>query len=125
MGQALRRGARSCVTTRSVLACDFFVTVTAGLRILYVFVIMEVGTRRIILHWNVTDRPTAEWTAQQFRMIISGDEPRTRRLSLRGFWYVTSSTSLSFSLCSPEKTGALSDLFPLEHGISGERPGSI
>jgi putative transposase len=59
---------------RSVLACDFFVTVTAGLRILYVFVVMDVGTRRI-LQWNVTDHPTAEWTAQQFRMIVSGDEP--------------------------------------------------
>ena len=40
----------------------------------YVFVVMEVGTRRI-RHWNVTEHPTAEWTAQQFRMLISGDEP--------------------------------------------------
>jgi hypothetical protein len=23
----------------------------------------------------VTERPTAEWTAQQFRMLMSGDEP--------------------------------------------------
>jgi putative transposase len=30
-----------------ILACDFFVTVTASFRVLYVFVIMEVGTRRI------------------------------------------------------------------------------
>ena len=57
----------------SMLACDFFVTVTAGLRILYVFVVMEIGTRRIV-RWNVTDHPTAEWTAQQFRMVVSGDE---------------------------------------------------
>jgi len=35
---------------------------------------MEVGTRRI-RHWNVTEHPTAEWTAQQGRMVISGDEP--------------------------------------------------
>jgi transposase InsO family protein len=59
---------------RSVLACDFFVTVTAGFRMLYIFVVLEVGTRRI-LHWNVTDHPTAEWTAQQFRMAVSGDQP--------------------------------------------------
>src|SRR5438067_60009 len=58
----------------SVLACDFFVTVTATFRVLYVFVVLEVGDRQI-LHWNVTDHPTAEWTAQQFRMVVSGEQP--------------------------------------------------
>jgi putative transposase len=57
---------------RAVLACDFFVTVTAGFKFLYVFVVLEVGTRRI-LHWDVTEHPTAAWTAQQFRMIVPGD----------------------------------------------------
>jgi len=45
----------------AVLACDFFVAVTATFRVFYVFVVLEVGTRRI-LHWNVTDHPTADWT---------------------------------------------------------------
>jgi hypothetical protein len=54
-----------------MLACDFFVVVTATFRILYVFVIMEVGTRRI-LHHNVTANPTAEWTVQQFREALPG-----------------------------------------------------
>jgi putative transposase len=58
---------------RCVLASDFCVVVTATFRILYVFVVLEVGTRRI-LHWNVTAHPTADWTAQQFRMIVSGDQ---------------------------------------------------
>ena len=58
---------------RSVIACDFFVVVTAGFRLLYVFVVLEVGTRRI-LHWNVAEHPTAEWTAQQFRIVVSGDQ---------------------------------------------------
>ena len=58
---------------RSVLACDFFVAVTAGFRRLYIFVVLEVGTRRI-LHWNVTDHPTGEWTAQQFHMVVAGDQ---------------------------------------------------
>ena len=42
---------------RSVLASDFFVVVTATFRVIYVFVVLEVGTRRI-LHWNVTAHPT-------------------------------------------------------------------
>jgi putative transposase len=57
---------------RSVLACDFFVSVTARFTLLYVFVVMEVGSRRI-LHWNITEHPTADWTAQQFRMVVSGE----------------------------------------------------
>jgi putative transposase len=55
-----------------MLACDFFVTITATFRTLYVFVVLEVGTRRIV-HWNVTEHPTADWTVQQFRMIVPGD----------------------------------------------------
>jgi hypothetical protein len=54
----------------AVLACDFFVTVTASFRVLYVFVVLEVGTRRIV-HWNVTEHPTADWTIQQFRAVIT------------------------------------------------------
>jgi putative transposase len=58
---------------RSALACDFFVVVTTTFRMMYVFVVLEVGTRRI-RHWNVTAHPTASWTAQQFRMIVAGDQ---------------------------------------------------
>ena len=55
-----------------VPACDFFIVVTATFRVLYVIVIMELGTRRI-LHCNVTAHPTAEWTIQQFREALPGD----------------------------------------------------
>jgi putative transposase len=47
--------------------------VTASFRVLYAFVIVEVGTRRII-HFNVTAHPSAEWTLRQFREVITGDE---------------------------------------------------
>ena len=57
-----------------IVACDFFVVVTATFRTLYVLVIMELGTRRI-LHQNVTAHPTAEWTLQQFREALPGDHP--------------------------------------------------
>jgi len=59
---------------QTVLADDFFMAVTARLRVVYVFVTMQVGCRRII-HINVTAHPTAEWTLQQFRNAISGEEP--------------------------------------------------
>ncbi len=79
-GAAPRGGARSQTWSTfvrnhasAVLACDFFVAVTASFRVIYIFVVLEVGTRRI-LHWNVTDHPTAAWTAQQFRMIVSGEQ---------------------------------------------------
>ncbi len=47
------------------------VAVTARFRVLFVFVAMEVGSRRI-LHCNVTAHPTADWTLQQFREAIPG-----------------------------------------------------
>ena len=58
-----------------MLACDFFVTITASFRMLYVFVVLDVGTRRIVL-WNVTEHPTTAWTVQQFRAIVPGDQPQ-------------------------------------------------
>jgi hypothetical protein len=57
---------------QAIVACDFLVAIMASFRILYVFVAMEVGSRRI-LYFNVTARPTAEWTFQQFREAIPGD----------------------------------------------------
>jgi len=57
---------------QSIVACDFLVVVTARFRILYVFLVMELGTRRIV-HCNVTTHPTAEWTLQQFREAIPCD----------------------------------------------------
>jgi transposase InsO family protein len=59
---------------RAVVACDFLVSVTALFQVLYVFVAMEIGSRRI-LHCDLTDRPTAEWTTQQFREILADRHP--------------------------------------------------
>ena len=58
---------------KAIIASDFFVVVTATFQVVYVFVIMEIQTRRI-LHFNVTQHPNAEWTFQQFRESICGDE---------------------------------------------------
>lgn len=52
-----------------IIACDFFVAVTATFRLLYVLVVIEHRSRRIV-HINVTEHPTAEWTLQQLREAI-------------------------------------------------------
>jgi len=58
---------------KAIIAADFFVVVTATFRLVYVVVIMEVGTRRV-RHCNVTLHPTAEWALQQFRECVTGEE---------------------------------------------------
>jgi putative transposase len=54
---------------RGIVACDFCVVVTATFRLLYVFVVIEHTSRRL-LHVNVTAHPTAAWTLQQLRDAI-------------------------------------------------------
>ncbi len=56
----------------AIVACDFSVVVTATFRFLYVLVIIEHGSRRL-LHCNTTQHPTAEWTRQQFREAVPSD----------------------------------------------------
>jgi len=47
-----------------LLSIDFFTVPTLELRVLFVFVVLA-HERRRVLHFNVTEHPTAEWTAQQ------------------------------------------------------------
>jgi len=54
---------------KAILACDFFVAVTATFRVLYVFVVIEHSTRRLA-HINVTSNPSADWTLQQLREVM-------------------------------------------------------
>jgi putative transposase len=57
---------------KAIVACDFVVAVTLHFRILYVLVVMEVGTRKL-LHVNATRHPTSSWTLQQLREAIPSD----------------------------------------------------
>ncbi len=50
----------------AILACDFCVVVTATFQLLYVFIVIEHQSWRIV-HCNVTTNPTAVWTLQQLR----------------------------------------------------------
>jgi putative transposase len=56
----------------AIVACDFMVAVTAKFQLLYVLVILEVSSRRV-LNCNVTAHPSAEWTLQQFRETLTGE----------------------------------------------------
>jgi transposase InsO family protein len=57
---------------QAIVACDFCVVVTATFRLLYVFVVIEHTSRRL-LHVHVTGHPTAAWTLQQLREAIPSD----------------------------------------------------
>ena len=50
--------------TECLAAMDFFTVPTAGFRVLYVFIVLN-HDRRQVAHFNVTEHPTAQWTAQQ------------------------------------------------------------
>ena len=49
---------------RDLVSIDFFVVATVRCRVLFVFVVLAHHRRRIV-HFNVTEHPTAQWTAQQ------------------------------------------------------------
>jgi hypothetical protein len=58
----------------SVVACDFFTVVTAMFKVLYVFVVVEHATRRIV-HCNVTAAPIGHCSnsGKPFRPITRTD----------------------------------------------------
>ncbi len=48
----------------SLVSVDFFIVPTVMFKVLFVFVVLAHDRRRVV-HVNVTDAPTAQWTAQQ------------------------------------------------------------
>jgi hypothetical protein len=55
--------------SQGIIACDFLVVVAATFRLLYVFVVIEHRSHRLI-HCNVTAHPTSAWTLQQLREAV-------------------------------------------------------
>lgn len=49
---------------RDLISLDFFTVPTAGLRVLFVLIVVAHPRRRVV-HFNVTEHPTAQWTTQQ------------------------------------------------------------
>jgi hypothetical protein len=54
---------------KEIVAVDFFLVSTVSFRVLFVFLVL-VHDRRRILHFNVTDHPAAEWTADQILQVF-------------------------------------------------------
>ena len=52
--------------TDAIWTADFFNQFTVGLRTLCVFVIMHLGTRKVV-QFGITEHPTLDWTKQQIR----------------------------------------------------------
>src|SRR5437870_12999516 len=53
------------------IALDFFTVPTATFRVLFVLVVLTHSRRRLV-HFNVTEHPTAEWTARQLLEVRAG-----------------------------------------------------
>jgi hypothetical protein len=59
--------------TQSLIALDFFTVPTVTFKVLFVLVILAHERRRVV-HCNVTEHPTAQWTAQQIVEAFPWDE---------------------------------------------------
>ena len=59
---------------RETVSIDFFTISTLSFRVLFVFVVL-VHDRRRIVHFNVTEHPSAVWTSQQLVEAFPWDPP--------------------------------------------------
>jgi putative transposase len=60
---------------KQLAAVDFFVVPTIDFKLLFVFLVLAHERRRVI-HFNVTEHPTAEWTATQIAQAFPLDTAR-------------------------------------------------
>jgi hypothetical protein len=70
---------------RDFVSIDFFTVPTAQLRLLFVFIVVAHERRRVV-HFNVTEHPTAAWTAHK-------SSKRFRKIRHRDIYYGTATES--------------------------------
>jgi hypothetical protein len=93
---------------KQLVSVDFFVVPTVSFRILYVFLVLAHERRRVV-HFNVTEHPTAEWVAAQLMQASRGTRRRATYFGtviesmarLSGHWQPT---------CGSRKCSRLPDL---------------
>jgi putative transposase len=71
---------------RELVAIDFFVVPTLTFRLLFAFVVLR-HDRRLLVHFNVTDHPTASWTGRQLVEAFPDDAAPTYLLRDRDSIY--------------------------------------
>ncbi len=105
-----------------IAGMDFFVVPTVRFRLLYVWFAIDHGRSRI-LHFNVTENPTASWVIQQLRETFP-DEPTHRYLIYDNdviFSAAVTNAIESFPIC-PKRTAFRS---PWQNGTAERVVGSV
>ncbi len=105
-----------------IAGMDFFVVPTVRFHLLYVWFAIDHGRRRI-LHFNVTENPTARWVIQQLRETFP-DEPTHRYLIYDNdaiFSHAVTSAIKSFEI-NPKRTAFRS---PWQNGTAERVVGSV
>ena len=75
---------------RDLVSIDFFTVPTARLHVLFVFIVLSHERRRVV-HFNVTEHPTAAWAAQQ--IVEAFPEDQAARYLIRDRDGIMGSTS--------------------------------
>jgi transposase InsO family protein len=101
---------------------DFFVVPTVSFRLVYAWFAIEHARRRI-LHFAVTDAPTATWVVQQLRETFGVDAPTRHLVFDRDtiFSVQVVATVKSFGM-RPTRTAYRS---PWQNGLAERRVGSV
>jgi hypothetical protein len=93
-----------------MVSIDFFTIATIRFRVLYVFVVLAHDRRRVI-HFNVTEHPTAAWAAQQ--IVEAFPEDRAPRFMVRD------RDGIYGEIFKSRVKGMASRRFALHHGALG------